>query len=74
MVVGHYPVAAELRAMGFTWLDPDDLPGLRAALAGEGAGSPEALARNHTLVREHLSPEALRRSLATLLRDAGWGP
>jgi len=74
VVVGPYPVAAELRALGFTWLAPDDVEGLRAAVAGRGAGSPEVLARNHAVARRHLSPQALRRSLAALLRDAGWGP
>jgi glycosyltransferase involved in cell wall biosynthesis len=74
-VVGRYPVAEELRAkFGFAWLDPADVAGLRVALRGEGLGSPEALARNHALVRAHLSPEALALALAALLRGAGWGP
>jgi len=75
VVVGRYPVADELRDLGFRWIDaeaPDAAERLRAALAGEGEGSPAALAANHDLVRRHLSPATLRDALARLLHAAGW--
>jgi glycosyltransferase involved in cell wall biosynthesis len=69
--VGHYPVAAELRTLGFRWFDPDDAPGLAAFLADPDE---ELLATNAALVRRHLSLEAMRDRIAALLDDAGWMP
>ncbi len=71
VVVGHYPVADELRTLGFQWLDPDRPASLAAALA-----SPDdaALDHNHALVREHCSFDAMRDNLASVLAAAGWLP
>ncbi len=71
VVVGPYPVADELRALGFCWLPADDPAALAAALADPGHAT---LARNHRLAREHCSLDRLRASIAGLLADAGWGP
>ena len=57
VAVGMYPVAAELRALGFDWLPPDDGDALRHAIdAPDTAG----LARNRALVEQHFSLTALR--------------
>jgi glycosyltransferase involved in cell wall biosynthesis len=69
--VGHYPVAAELRALGFRWFEPDDAAGLAAFLAEPDE---ELLATNAALVRRHLSLETMRDRIADLLDDAGWMP
>lgn len=71
VVVGPYPVADELRALGFWWLPADDPVPLAGALADPDV---DALERNHRLAREHCSIDRLRDSIAGLLTDAGWGP
>lgn len=69
--VGDYPVAAELRALGFEWFPCDDPAPLRAFLA-----SPDTalLDHNHAVVRERLSIEVMTEHLAHLIDDAGWMP
>ena len=69
--VGRYPVASELRAMGFRWFDCDDPEPLRSFLA-----SPESslLDHNREVVRTHLSTEVMTQRIATLLDDAGLLP
>jgi glycosyltransferase involved in cell wall biosynthesis len=71
VVVGDYPVSRELRALGFWWLAPDDVAGLRAALAHPPRA---ALARNAELVRMHLSYEAMRDELGSVLAGMGFPP
>lgn len=71
VAVGPYPVADELRALGFAWLPTDDPGPLVAAL--EDPDEP-ALERNRALAAEHFSLARLDASLATLLDDAGWLP
>jgi mannosylglucosylglycerate synthase len=56
VVVGDYPVAAELMALGFRWLDPSDDPGSESELAGWNA----------KLARRHLSTDDLPHKLAAL--------
>ena len=65
-VVSHYPVADELRALGFRWFDPDDLDPLRAHLA---SGDAELLDHNRRVVEQHLSPEVIGSQIAALLDD-----
>ena len=67
-VVSHYPVAAELRALGFSWFDPDDLEPLRAHLA---SGERESLAHNRRVVEQHLSKEVIGAQVADLLAEMG---
>ena len=54
--VGNYPVAAELRALGFRWLDPANTDEIAAALAGD-----QNLTLNHNqkTVEQHFSAEIL---------------
>jgi len=65
-IVSHYPVAAELRALGFGWFDPDDLDPLRAHLA---SGDAELLEHNRRIVEQHLSMEVIGNQIADLLAD-----
>jgi mannosylglucosylglycerate synthase len=70
-VVGDYPVAAELRAMGFRWLRVDDVAAMQHWLARPDAGT---LAHNARIVREQLSYPKLVERLGDLLRREGWMP
>ena len=67
-IVGHYPVAAEVRALGFRWFDPDDLDPLRAHLASNEV---ELLEHNRRIVEWHLSMEVIGAQIAELLADMG---
>lgn len=71
VAVGHYPVAAELRSLGFRWFEPDDARGLAALLA-----SPDEALHDHNeaLARRHFSFSSMRDELHALLDDAGWLP
>jgi len=71
VAVGDYPVAAELRALGFRWFDPDDIDELRGWFRREDYG---LLDHNQRLAREHFSFESMRDQLASLLAGAGWLP
>ena len=70
-VVGHYPVAAELRALGFGWFDPDDLAPLRAHLA---SGDDQLIEHNRRIVQQHLSMEVIATQIADLLAGMGIQP
>lgn len=67
-IVSHYPVADELRALGFRWFDPDDLGPLRSHLAG---GDLQLLEHNRRTVERHLSMEVIGAQFADLLADMG---
>ncbi len=69
VVVGHYPVADELRALGFRWLEPDDPDALAAAIAVPDTA---ALDTNLALARAHCSFGAMRDRLAAVLGEPGW--
>lgn len=70
-VVGDYPVAAELAALGFRWLPADDPAPLAAWLA---APDPAVLAHNRDVAVTHLSLAAQTEALRALLDRAGWLP
>lgn len=73
--VGHYPVAAELRALGFRWLDPADPGAVAAALAGDRRGDLERdLDRNRALAEQHFSLGVLAGRVQDLLEGAGLRP
>ncbi|MGI9595690.1 MAG: glycosyltransferase, partial [Acidimicrobiales bacterium] len=69
--VGHYPVADELRALGFHWYDPDDAGTLAAALKGT---PDDILERNRQIAREHFSVGNMANEVERLFMDAGWAP
>ena len=70
VAVGNYPVADELRALGFQWFDPDDTDTIAAALRDR---PDDLLERNRRIAREHLSVENMANEVARLFTDAGWG-
>ena len=71
VAVGHYPVAAELRAMGFQWFEPDDAPAIERFLTDP---DPALLETNAAIARRHFSLATMRDHLRALLDDAGWLP
>jgi glycosyltransferase involved in cell wall biosynthesis len=72
VAVGRYPIADEIRSLGFRWLPTDD-PTPLASVLRDGA-DPRDLAQNRELARVHFSHERLRRDVRALLDDAGWLP
>jgi len=75
VTVGHYPVADELRAFGFSWFDPGDVDGVRRFLADPDSETARStLDRNEHIARTHFSIDRVRDQLAALLTDAGWMP
>ena len=71
VAVGAYPVAAELRALGFRWFDADDPAALGRFLADPDPG---LLAANRAVATEHFSLEQMTGLLRDLLDEAGWLP
>jgi glycosyltransferase involved in cell wall biosynthesis len=71
VMVGHYPVAEELRALGFRWFEPTDIAGVRRFLAHP---DPRLLDYNRHLAEAHFSYEAMRRRVLVLLTAQGWAP
>ncbi|MYI55767.1 MAG: glycosyltransferase family 4 protein, partial [Acidimicrobiia bacterium] len=67
-IVSHYPVAEELRQLGFRWFDPGDLDPVRAHLI---SGNADLLEQNRRIVEEHLSMEVIGAQIAELLGDMG---
>ncbi len=69
--VGDYPVADELRALGFRWLPTDDPAPLARWLAEP---DPEVLEHNRAVAEAHLSLTAQTEALRAVLDQAGWLP
>lgn len=69
--VGHYPVGAELAALGFSWLDAGDPAAVAAALA---ESDDAALERNRSLAVRWFGVDRLADDLTSLLGAAGWLP
>jgi glycosyltransferase involved in cell wall biosynthesis len=72
VVVGDYPVATELRALGFRWL-PVHADALAAALR-DPAALADDLAHNEHLARTQLSQDRMAAAIAALLAEPGWLP
>ena len=68
LAVYPYPVLAELRALGLSFLDIDDLDGIRAELAKPDVRRREA---NLEVARDHFNLADLPGRVATLLDDPG---
>jgi glycosyltransferase involved in cell wall biosynthesis len=69
VAVGHYPVAEELRGLGFRWFDPALPHQLAGALVRP---DPAVLEADHELARRHFGLDRLRADIAALLAGAGW--
>lgn len=70
-VVSHYPVADELRRLGFRWFEPEDLRSVADWLVER---PPALLDHNQAMARTHCSLDSLRIALSELLDEAGWLP
>ena len=71
VAVGPYPVADELRALGFRWCTPDEPDEIDRLLRHP---DPALHLHNHALVRSHFGLDRLRDDIAALVRGAGWSP
>jgi glycosyltransferase involved in cell wall biosynthesis len=69
VAVGRYPVAEELRALGFRWFDPADADALDAFLRRPDHA---LLEHNARLAGIHFGLDRLRDDIARLLAEAGW--
>jgi glycosyltransferase involved in cell wall biosynthesis len=69
VAVGSYPVAAELRALGFRWFEPTEPEALAATL-----DHPDEALHDHNaaVARAHFGLDRLRDDLRRLLHGAGW--
>jgi len=67
--VGDYPVADELRALGFCWFPGEDPEPLASFLAQPDQA---LLDHNRAVAVEHFSEAAMRERLAALLDESGW--
>ena len=72
-VVGRYPVAVELSALGFRWFSPSEVDVLRRLLAERDGGELEGLlTHNRAVAERHLSMEEIGRQIADLLAEMGF--
>ncbi len=72
-VVGSYPVADELSALGFRWFSPSEVDVLTRLLAEQDGGELEGLlAHNRAVAERHLSMEEIGRQIADLLAEMGF--
>ena len=69
VAVGSYPVADELRALGFQWFDPRDPHPLDAFLRQPDERLHDA---NAAVAAAHFALDRVGRDLDALLREAGW--
>jgi len=69
--VGPYPVADELRALGFHWFPTDDHRPLQTYLADP---DPSLIDHNRRVALEHLSLDAMTGAIEALFVEAGWLP
>ena len=74
VAVGDYPVANELRALGFAWFDAMDPESLRDWLASPANQREALLAHNREVAIKELSTRRMAEELKSLLVKAGWLP
>ena len=72
VAVAHYPVADELRRLGFRWPDADDPDGVKQAL--EAPRLADDLDTNRRLAIEFFSLQAMAAGIELVLDRAGWLP
>jgi glycosyltransferase involved in cell wall biosynthesis len=70
-IVSRYPVAEELRALGFQWFDPDNLGEFNDRIAQPDR---PLIEHNRKVVESTLSLEVMHSALRNLLDEAGWLP
>jgi len=70
-IVSHYPVAEELRSLGFTWFDAENLETFRVWSTDPDLS---LLDHNRKVVESTLSLEIMQAALTDLLNEAGWLP
>ncbi len=68
VVVGNYPVADELRSLGFQWFDPNDTDTIQKALTKVPI---EMLDDNQRIAREHLSVARMSSEVNRLFDRTG---
>ena len=71
VAVGPYPVAEELRRLGFQWFDPAHPEALDDFLRMPDETLHDA---NADVARAHFNLDRVRQDLDRLLREAGWSP
>jgi glycosyltransferase involved in cell wall biosynthesis len=71
VAVGDYPVAEELRRLGFVWLDPYDHVGLRDFLSAPAAEHEAVADHNEALARTHFSEEMVTAAVRQVVQSAG---
>ena len=69
VAVGPYPVAEELRALGFHWFSPEATEEIDELLRRPDPG---LHTRNHALARARFGLGRLRDDIGALLHEAGW--
>lgn len=74
VAVGPYPVADELRALGFRWFDVDEAEAIAGWLDSNADERERWLAEERRVAVEHLSFERMTSRLESLLDEAGWLP
>ncbi len=73
--VGDYPVADELRGLGFRWFHTDDVAAMAERLSDGPDGSLGALLEhNRSVAVRELSVDRMVRRLENLIVEAGWRP
>ena len=72
--IGTYPVAGELRDLGFRWFDAGDPGPLDDWLAAPADEQAELLDHNQRVATTELSTERMTVELETLIDEAGWTP
>jgi mannosylglucosylglycerate synthase len=74
LAVGRYPVAEELRALGFIWFDADKPAALDALLSGPRQIRDEIADHNQAIARSQFSEDRLAGDLAEVLESVGIPP
>lgn len=77
VVVGPYPVAEELRALGFRWLEPDTPDEINRVLADlEGHWPPDhqMLEHNRQVAKTNLSIEKMTEEMRSVFDALSWNP